>query len=93
MGARDLRGEKGGEKWQEREKPQSGHMGWQWQLRGFDGVFGLSQPFPDICQGCQREMLKAKGWEEEEDEKAGGIRSMGGEIHGKSYGRALGAAR
>lgn len=52
-------------------------MGWQWQLRGFDGGFGLSQPFPDICQGCQREMPKAKGWEEEEDGEAGGGRSMG----------------
>lgn len=51
-------------------------MGWQWQLHDFDGVFGLSQLFPDICQGCQREMPKVKGWEEEEDGGAGGRTSM-----------------
>lgn len=36
-------------------------------------VFGLSQPFPGISQSCEREMPKAKGWEEEEgDGGAGG---------------------
>lgn len=53
-------------------------MGWQLQLRGFVGVFGLSQPFPDVCQGCQGEMLEAKGWEEkEEDGEAGRRRTVG----------------
>lgn len=82
-------GEKGGEK-EERGKKNPSHSGRAGSAERsvLMVVFGLSQPFPSICQSCERETLKAKGWQEEEDEELE-ERRRGEEIHGKSFERAV----